>query len=178
MKGARVLVDLSAEHNFAPNRRTSEQIESEVKKVNSAVTAFYARFNLIKQFPMSLLRFPMLIELDLTGNEGLVLPSDFFSLQELRYLFLGFCLMTTLSSDICKLSKLEGLDLQGNSLQAVPSSLGALKRLSMLGLRQNPLPVGIAGVTDWTVTGNKRGTDVQPFLAQIAEHFAEKEKAQ
>ena len=95
--------------------------------------------NRLKQLPLGLGRLERLTILNLSknnlSNDSLQIISRVLSLRELRIGSNGF--EGALSSQLCALSNLEILDLQGNALSALPNKLQDLASLHVLDLSGN-----------------------------------------
>ncbi len=77
------------------------------------------------------------------------LPETLFQLTELRELTIKGCRLCVLNCNICKLSRLEYLNLDKNKLVRLPDAVGRLKHLRNLVVSRNlleTLPESVAGM--------------------------------
>ncbi|XP_034946675.1 leucine-rich repeat-containing protein 58 [Chelonus insularis] len=105
------------------------------------LTCLIAKQNCLtnESLPKTFDNFPILRELNLSGNRLTEFPEQIVPLSELKYLYLGGNSITEISKDIWKMHKLKILSMGGNKLTEVPASLGGLTSLSALILCDNML---------------------------------------
>ncbi|KAK6645330.1 hypothetical protein RUM43_001606 [Polyplax serrata] len=86
--------------------------------------------------------FPDLVhlkELNLSGNEFSIFPTEVLCMKSITNLFMGGNNMTKIPKEISNLESLKVLSLGGNKLTEVPCTLGQLKKLTALILSDNEL---------------------------------------
>jgi Leucine-rich repeat (LRR) protein len=95
--------------------------------------------NIIRDFPMHILRVSKLDELNLSGNLISSLPSEITQLVNIRKLYLKSNSLTELPKEFSKLEELVDLDVSANQLMTLPESLPRLLNLRRLRVSRNRL---------------------------------------
>jgi len=130
---------------------------AEAKKYPHCVKLFYLREREYLNFPIEVIKFTEVEDLDLAFNKIDTLPKEIKALRRLKYLNLSHCSLsyispaigtldsleelglvytkiTHLPSEICKLKQLRSLSLVGTNIATLPDCICEMKNLESLGL--------------------------------------------
>jgi Leucine-rich repeat (LRR) protein len=136
-----IVFTLTTISGFSQNNKKFKSLD-EAFVMPDSVFILDLSFANLKELPKEINRFKNLEELDISGNQISILPSELFGLENLKFLRLGFQScdgyvgnpITVLTEEILNLKKLTRLDLTGCSIELLPEFLFKLENLNGLNI--------------------------------------------